>query len=248
MGENHPAQSKVVVEFSPKDLGLNPAQQTKLKKLLGARWNPETNIAKMSCEQFDHQAQNKRYLGDLVNKLVTEAKVCSTLSRLVLHARNADLEPLRRRIPPTPLPIFLLTRDTTKSRTSPSFPRSGTLLWTEWQSSSSRERRPCSLTRPRKMQAPSLMALRSLRNTSRGLSRLRYLHDLEEHLPCHTGNGREPLVQVDDKMLYTIRYAYSHQGIMLYKCNILYPTHHIRAMLHLLCVHHGNGKCCQPPE
>lgn len=76
MGENHPAESKVVVEFSPKDLGLNKQQQLKLKKLLGARWNPETNIAKMSCEQFDHQAQNKRYLGDLINKLVAEAKVC----------------------------------------------------------------------------------------------------------------------------------------------------------------------------
>ncbi|KAF7529651.1 hypothetical protein G7054_g9794 [Neopestalotiopsis clavispora] len=74
MGENHPAASKVVVEFSPKDLGLTSAQQLKLKKLLGARWNPETNIAKMSCEQFDHQAQNKRYLADLVNKLVVEAK------------------------------------------------------------------------------------------------------------------------------------------------------------------------------
>ncbi|ETS82251.1 hypothetical protein PFICI_07253 [Pestalotiopsis fici W106-1] len=74
MGENHPAQSKVVVEFSPRDLGLTSAQQWKMKKLLGARWNPETKIAKMSCEQFDHQAQNKRYLADLVNKLIVEAK------------------------------------------------------------------------------------------------------------------------------------------------------------------------------
>ncbi|KAK8056404.1 hypothetical protein PG993_001631 [Apiospora rasikravindrae] len=74
MGEEHPAASKVVVEFSPRDLPLNEAQQLKLKKLLGARWNPETDIAKMSCEQFDHQAQNKRYLGDLVEKLVAQAK------------------------------------------------------------------------------------------------------------------------------------------------------------------------------
>ncbi|KAK6064740.1 hypothetical protein SCUP515_11622 [Seiridium cupressi] len=74
MGENHPAQSKVVVEFSTKDLPLNGAQALKLKKLLGVRWNPETGIAKMSCEQFDHQAQNKRYLGDLINKLIAEAK------------------------------------------------------------------------------------------------------------------------------------------------------------------------------
>lgn len=75
MGEEHPAQSKVVVEFSPADLPLNAAQQLKLQKLLGPRLNPETNIAKMSCEQFDHQAQNKRYLGDLVGKLIAQAKV-----------------------------------------------------------------------------------------------------------------------------------------------------------------------------
>ncbi|KAI1260977.1 mitochondrial ribosomal subunit protein-domain-containing protein [Xylariaceae sp. FL1019] len=74
MGETHPAEQKVVVEFSPQDMPLNEAQQQKLRKLLGARWNPETDIAKMSCEQFDHPAQNKRYLSDLVNKLVTEAK------------------------------------------------------------------------------------------------------------------------------------------------------------------------------
>ncbi|KAI0451196.1 mitochondrial ribosomal subunit protein-domain-containing protein [Xylaria acuta] len=74
MGEFHPAEKKVVVEFSPRDLPLNEAQQQKLRKLLGSRWNPETDIAKMSCEQFEHAAQNKRYLGDLVNKLVTQAK------------------------------------------------------------------------------------------------------------------------------------------------------------------------------
>ncbi|KAI0206739.1 mitochondrial ribosomal subunit protein-domain-containing protein [Astrocystis sublimbata] len=74
MGEFHPAEKKVVVEFSPRDLPLNEAQQQKLRKLLGPRWNPETDIAKMSCEQFEHPAQNKRYLGDVVNKLVENAK------------------------------------------------------------------------------------------------------------------------------------------------------------------------------
>ncbi|KAI1308283.1 mitochondrial ribosomal subunit protein-domain-containing protein [Xylaria venustula] len=74
MGEFHPAEKKVVVEFSPRDMPLNEAQQQKLRKLLGVRWNPETDIAKMSCEQFEHPAQNKRYLGDLVNKLVAQAK------------------------------------------------------------------------------------------------------------------------------------------------------------------------------
>ncbi|KAI8633973.1 hypothetical protein F5Y19DRAFT_415993 [Xylariaceae sp. FL1651] len=74
MGEFHPAEKKVVVEFCPQDMPLDEAQKLKLRKLLGARWNPETDIAKMSCEQFEHPAQNKRYLGDLVNKLVEQAK------------------------------------------------------------------------------------------------------------------------------------------------------------------------------
>ncbi|KAI0811476.1 mitochondrial ribosomal subunit protein-domain-containing protein [Xylaria sp. FL0064] len=74
MGEFHPAEKKVVVEFSPRDMPLDEAQKQKLRKLLGPRWNPETDIAKMSCEQFEHPAQNKRYLGDLVNKLVAQAK------------------------------------------------------------------------------------------------------------------------------------------------------------------------------
>ena len=75
MGESHPAQKKVVVEFCVKDLpGLSQQQQDKLIKLVGVRYNPDTDVVRMSCEKFEEAAQNKRYLGDLVGKLVTEAK------------------------------------------------------------------------------------------------------------------------------------------------------------------------------
>jgi small subunit ribosomal protein S35 len=75
MGEQHPAAKKVVVEFCPADLpDLTEPQRTKLIKLAGPRYNPSTDIVKMSCESFETQAQNKRYLGDLVDKLVTTAK------------------------------------------------------------------------------------------------------------------------------------------------------------------------------
>ncbi|GAB1316262.1 37S ribosomal protein S24, mitochondrial [Madurella fahalii] len=75
MGEFHPADRKVVVEFAPSDLpDLTEAQQLKLKKLAGSRYNPEKDIIKMSCERFEHQAQNKRYLGDLVEKMIATAK------------------------------------------------------------------------------------------------------------------------------------------------------------------------------
>ena len=75
MGETHPAAKKIVVEFCTRDLpDLTEAQRIKLVKLLGVRYNPETDIAKMSSEMFETQAQNKRYLGDLVETLMAEAK------------------------------------------------------------------------------------------------------------------------------------------------------------------------------
>jgi len=75
MGEQHPAARKVVVEFAPSDLpDLTPQQCDKLIKLAGARYNPSTEIVKMSCEMFETQAQNKRYLADLANTLLKEAR------------------------------------------------------------------------------------------------------------------------------------------------------------------------------
>ncbi|RVX75552.1 hypothetical protein B0A52_00905 [Exophiala mesophila] len=75
LGETHPAARKVVLQFCPKDLpGLTAAQQLKLLKLVGPRYNPDTEIVKMSCEKFEAPAQNKRYLADLVTSLIDEAK------------------------------------------------------------------------------------------------------------------------------------------------------------------------------
>lgn len=74
MGEWHPAEKKVVVEFCPDDLALTDVQRRKLTKLAGARYNVEKGTIKMSCESFEHPAQNKRYLSDLIAKLIAEAK------------------------------------------------------------------------------------------------------------------------------------------------------------------------------
>lgn len=76
LGEKHPAAKKVVLEFSPADMpNLTPVQREKLKKLVGVRYNPEKDIVRMNCEMFETQAQNKRYLGDLVDKLLHESRV-----------------------------------------------------------------------------------------------------------------------------------------------------------------------------
>ncbi|TQS35011.1 hypothetical protein Golomagni_04583 [Golovinomyces magnicellulatus] len=75
MGEQHPAENKVVLEFSPSDIpDLTDSQRIKLRKIAGVRWNPERDIVKMSCESYGTQAQNKRYLGDIFASLVKEAK------------------------------------------------------------------------------------------------------------------------------------------------------------------------------
>lgn len=76
MGEHHPAEKKVVLEFSPADMpNLTSIQRDKLRKLLGPRYNPEEDTVRMSCEMFETQAQNKRYLGDTVDTLLREARV-----------------------------------------------------------------------------------------------------------------------------------------------------------------------------
>jgi hypothetical protein len=76
MGEDHPAEPKVVVSFSPSHpaLNLTPIQRAKLIKIAGARYNPSKDLITMSCETFDTGAQNKRYLGDLVEVLLKEAR------------------------------------------------------------------------------------------------------------------------------------------------------------------------------
>ncbi|KAI4726405.1 hypothetical protein E4T49_05909 [Aureobasidium sp. EXF-10728] len=74
MGEQHPAQRKVVVEFDPKDLSLNPTHTQNLIKLAGVRYNPVSNLVKMSCEDHETQAQNKRHLGDTIKELIAKAK------------------------------------------------------------------------------------------------------------------------------------------------------------------------------
>ena len=53
---------------------LSQVQRDKLIKLCGARYNPSTQLVRLSCDSFPSQAQNKRYLADRINKLLTEAR------------------------------------------------------------------------------------------------------------------------------------------------------------------------------
>lgn len=91
MGEQHPAEPKVVVELCSKDLTptyLNEDQRQTFLKLVGPRYNPELDLVKMSCEKFGTRAQNKRYLGDLVKTLIKEAKEGDSFADIPLDLRH----------------------------------------------------------------------------------------------------------------------------------------------------------------
>lgn len=91
MGEQHPAENKVVVELCSKDLVpkyLTEEQRQTFLKLVGPRYNPDTDIVKMSTEKYTTRAQNKRYLADLVNKLIKEAKEGDSFADIPLDLRH----------------------------------------------------------------------------------------------------------------------------------------------------------------
>ncbi|OJD09614.1 hypothetical protein ACJ73_10185 [Blastomyces percursus] len=91
MGETHPAETKVVVEFCSKDLVpnyLTEEQRITLLKLAGPRYNPDQDLIRMSAEKFPTRAQNKRYLGDIVDSLIKEAKEGDSFADVPLDLRH----------------------------------------------------------------------------------------------------------------------------------------------------------------
>ncbi|CAI7567790.1 unnamed protein product [Penicillium glandicola] len=91
MGEQHPAEPKVVVELASQDLTpkyLTEAQRQTFLKLAGTRYNPQTDIIRMSSEKFGSRAQNKRYLADLVNSMIKEAKEGDSFADIPLDLRH----------------------------------------------------------------------------------------------------------------------------------------------------------------
>ena len=99
MGEHHPAASKVVVEFRPRDIqDLTAEQRVKLCKLAGVRYNYLSGIIKMSCESHANQAQNKRHLGDTIAALLASARDTSadSFADVPLDTRHVKRKPAPR--------------------------------------------------------------------------------------------------------------------------------------------------------
>lgn len=124
LGEQHPAEKKVVLEFSPADMpNLTDVQREKLKKLAGVRYNPDKDIIKISCDSFETQSQNKRYLGDLVDSLLHESRVCFCSSYPIYWNFKNFTDTIRR--PEILSRMYHLIYDTTASSQSLSSPWSG---------------------------------------------------------------------------------------------------------------------------
>lgn len=65
----------MVLVFNPHALpDLTPQQKTKLTKLLGATYNSDKGIAKMSSDRHPSALQNKRALGEQLERMLVEAR------------------------------------------------------------------------------------------------------------------------------------------------------------------------------
>lgn len=97
--ENHPGASKISVSFNPDDLGLTDAQSHKLKLIAGTRFDPTKNEVKISAQKFPQQAQNKRYLANIVKDLLAASKDdADSFSDIPLDTRH--IEARTRRLKP----------------------------------------------------------------------------------------------------------------------------------------------------
>ncbi|GAB5589673.1 37S ribosomal protein S24 [Umbelopsis nana] len=89
MGEPHPVESKCVLNVKVDLLGLNDQERHKLLVLSGPRYNPESGELTLSSEKFPYVNQNKKYLSDLLDKLIAEAKdTTDTFADIPLDTRH----------------------------------------------------------------------------------------------------------------------------------------------------------------
>lgn len=70
----NPAARKVVLTFKPKSTGLPANKLHALKLLAGRRYDSARDEVRMSANNFETQAQNKRYLAQLYERLCAAAR------------------------------------------------------------------------------------------------------------------------------------------------------------------------------
>ncbi|CAN6648112.1 small ribosomal subunit protein mS35 [Trichomonascus vanleenenianus] len=100
MGEEHAAERKVVATLKTAELDeLSDAEKHKLRVLAGARYNAGTDELKISAARYPTQAQNKRFIGEVLRDLIAAARDQSdSMADVPLDTRH--IEPKLRRNKP----------------------------------------------------------------------------------------------------------------------------------------------------
>ncbi|KAL1925282.1 mitochondrial 37S ribosomal protein mS35 [Calcarisporiella thermophila] len=100
MGESHPVERKVVATIKVDSLGLTPVERHKFLLLCGPRYNPEKEEVCFSCERFPYQSQNRKYVSDLVERLLAEAKdKTDTFEDIPLDLRHVKQKKVKLEFP-----------------------------------------------------------------------------------------------------------------------------------------------------
>ncbi|KAH3902036.1 related to 37S ribosomal protein S24, mitochondrial [Saccharomycodes ludwigii] len=99
IGEEHPNSRKVVLNVKTAEIpGLEPKELHKLRLLAKTRYDSTTDVLKMSSDNYPEPAQNARYLSNILQRLIKEAKNQEdSFSDIPLDTRHITARQLRKR-------------------------------------------------------------------------------------------------------------------------------------------------------
>lgn len=75
MGEPHPANNKVTLSLSIPKLGLSSSEAHNFKLIAGPRWDSTNDTFTISCDSEQSREGNVKWCSDVLERLISEAKV-----------------------------------------------------------------------------------------------------------------------------------------------------------------------------
>ena len=99
VGEEHPNSKKVVLKCNVAELpNMTAQEQHALKLLATTRYDYQTDVLKFSSDRFPEPRQNAKYLSDVLNKLISEAKAnVEELKDIPLDKRHINARSMRKK-------------------------------------------------------------------------------------------------------------------------------------------------------
>ena len=99
VGEEHPNSKKVVLKCNVADLPNMSEQELHALKLLATtRYDYQTDVLKFSSDRFPEPRQNAKYLSDVLNKLILEAKAnAKEFKDVPLDKRHINARTMRKK-------------------------------------------------------------------------------------------------------------------------------------------------------